>query len=188
MRIISGDYKGKKILPPKDKLTRPLKDLTKESIFNIIKHSKFINLDLKNSNILDLFSGVGSFGLECLSRGAAKVTYLENYKDVLIVLKKNIANLKQENSTNIIEKDVFAENTLEKLEDKFDIIFMDPPYKEKKLTDLLNKIIRLKLIKAKGIIIIHRHKKEEDMLPNEFNIIIKKNYGISKIIFGNTLI
>ena len=78
MRIISGNYKGKKILPPKDKLTRPLKDLTKESIFNIIKHSKLLEVNLENSNILDLFSGVGSFGLECLSRRAANVTFLEN--------------------------------------------------------------------------------------------------------------
>jgi 16S rRNA (guanine966-N2)-methyltransferase len=73
------------------------------------------------------------------------------------------------------------------LNNKFDIIFMDPPYKEKKLVDLLDTIIKLKLLKDNGIIIIHRHKKEEDVFPNEFNIIIKKNYGISKIIFGNTL-
>ena len=88
MRIISGNFKGKKILLPKDKLTRPLKDLTKESIFNIIKHSKLLDIELENSNILDLFSGIGSFGLECLSRGAASVTFLERYKEVLIVLKK----------------------------------------------------------------------------------------------------
>ena len=73
MRIISGDFKGKKILQPRDKQTRPLKDLTKESIFNIINHSNLIDINLKNSNILDLFSGVGSFGIECLSRGAKKV-------------------------------------------------------------------------------------------------------------------
>jgi 16S rRNA (guanine966-N2)-methyltransferase len=187
MRIISGDYKGKKILLPKDKLTRPLKDLTKESIFNIIKHSKLLDINLENSKILDLFSGVGSFGLECLSRGAASVTFLESYKEVLIVLKKNIDNLKQQSSSNIIEKDIFAENTLRVMNDKFDIIFMDPPYKEKKLPELLETIIKLKLLKNNGIIIIHRHKKEEDIFPNEFNIIIKKNYGISKIIFGNTL-
>ena len=66
MRIISGNFKGKKILSPKDKLTRPLKDLTKESVFNIIKHSKLLDVDLERSNILDLFSGVGSFVLECL--------------------------------------------------------------------------------------------------------------------------
>ena len=187
MRIISGNFKGKKILLPKDKLTRPLKDLTKESIFNIIKHSKLLDISLENSNILDLFSGVGSFGLECLSRGAASVTFLESYKEVLTILKKNIDNLKQQGSSSIIEKDIFAENTLKKINNKFDIIFMDPPYKEKKLVNLLDTIIKLKLLKDNGIIIIHRHKKEEDIFPNEFNIIIKKNYGISKIIFGNTL-
>jgi len=187
MRIISGNYKGKKIILPKDKLTRPLKDLTKESIFNIIKHSKLLDINLENSNILDLFSGVGSFGLECLSRGAASVTFLESYKEVLTVLKKNIENLKQQGSSKIIEKDIFSQNTLKALNDKFDIIFMDPPYKEKKIIDLLDTIIKLKLLKNDGVIIIHRHKKEEDIFPNEFKIIIKKNYGISKIIFGNTL-
>ena len=188
MRIIAGNYKGKKILPPKDKLTRPLKDLTKESIFNIIKHSKLFDIDVKNSNILDLFSGVGSFGLECLSRGAANVTFVESYKDVLIVIKNNINNIKQQNSSNIIERDIFAENTLKALDNKFDIIFMDPPYKEKKLVDLIDVIIKLKLLKNNGIIVIHRHKKEEDVFSNKFNIIIKKKYGISKIIFGNILI
>ena len=187
MRIISGDFKGKKILLPKDKLTRPLKDLTKESIFNIIKHSKLLDMSLENSNILDLFSGVGSFGLECLSRRAASVTFLESYKGVLAVLKKNIDNLKQQDFSHVIEKDIFAENTLKALNNKFDIIFMDPPYKEKKMVDLLCKIIKLKILKDNGIIIIHRHKKEEDIFPNEFNIIINKNYGVSKIIFGNTL-
>ena len=59
MRVISGSFRGKKILIPKDKKTRPLKDLTKESIFNIIEHSSKFKLDLSNSHILDLFSGVG---------------------------------------------------------------------------------------------------------------------------------
>jgi len=187
MRIISGIFKGKKILLPKDKLTRPLKDLTKEAIFNIIKHSKLLDINLESSNVLDLFAGVGSFGLECLSRGAANVTFLENYKEVLIILKKNINNLKQEDSSSVIEKDIFVDSTLKKLKKKFNIIFMDPPYKEKKLVDLLSVIIKLKLLKDDGIIVIHRHKKEKDMFPNEFNLIMEKNYGISKIIFGNTL-
>ena len=187
MRIISGDYKGKKILLPKDKLTRPLKDLTKESIFNIIKHSKLLDLNIENSDILDLFSGVGSFGLECLSRRAASVTFIESYEEVLNVLKKNIDNLKQKKRSYIVEKDIFVKNTLEALNHKFDIIFMDPPYKEKKLVDLLDSIIKLKLLKDNGIVIIHRHKKEEDVFPDKFNILIKKSYGISKIIFGNIL-
>ncbi|QIZ21243.1 16S rRNA (guanine(966)-N(2))-methyltransferase RsmD [Candidatus Pelagibacter giovannonii] len=187
MRIISGNLKGKKILLPKDKLTRPLKDLTKESIFNILKHSKLLNVELENSNILDLFSGVGSFGLECLSGGAKNVTFLENYTEVLNILKKNINNLNQQNQTKIIENDIFSKNTFKILNEKFDIIFMDPPYKEKKLPFLLNAITELKLLNTNGVIIIHRHKKEKDDLPKEFNLILEKSYGISKIIFGNIL-
>ena len=93
MRIISGSAKGKKIFEPKDLKTRPLKDLTKESIFNIILHSNKFNIVLKNSNVLDLFSGVGSFGLECLSRGSSNLTFVESYNEVLPILKKNISNL-----------------------------------------------------------------------------------------------
>tara|TARA_B110000967_G_C18515503_1_gene378470 strand:- start:35 stop:598 length:564 start_codon:yes stop_codon:yes gene_type:complete len=186
MRIISGHLKGKKIFLPKDNLTRPLKDLTKESIFNIIKHSKLLDINLEGSNILDLFSGVGSFGLECLSRGASSVEFVETHKEALIVLKKNIENLKMQNNSNIIEKNIFQEKTLGLLKNKFDIIFLDPPYKEKRLPELLNKIIQLKLLKKKGIIIIHRHKKESDIFLDDFKIKIIKNYGISKIIFGFT--
>ena len=94
MRIISGLYKGKKILEPKDKQTRPLKDLTKESIFNIINHSNKFKINVSNAIVLDLFSGVGSFGLECLSRGVNEVIFVENYLGVLPILKKNLANLK----------------------------------------------------------------------------------------------
>ena len=75
MRIISGIFKGKKILIPKDNKTRPLKDLTKESIFNIINHSSKFKINLNNSKVLDLFSGVGSFGIECLSRGAKETSH-----------------------------------------------------------------------------------------------------------------
>ena len=187
MRIISGKFKGKKIFSPNDKFTRPLKDITKESIFNIIKHSNLLNIELEKSNILDLFSGIGSFGLECLSRGALSVTFLESYKDVLTILKKNLDNLELQNYSRIIEKDIFNDNTLKYLDQKFEIIFLDPPYKEKRLSNLLDKIIQLKLLKKNGVIIIHRHKKEEDILPDNFNVLLKKTHGISKIIFGKTV-
>lgn len=184
MRIISGNFKGKKILQPNNKLTRPLKDLTKESIFNIIKHSNLLNVSMEKSKILDLFAGVGSFGLECLSRGALSVTFFENYSEVLKILKKNIINLNFKKKTNIIEKDVFKKNALNFLEKKFDIIFLDPPYKEKKIKILIEKIIELSLLEKNGIMIIHRNKSEQDNFPNKFKILVEKNYGISKVIFG----
>jgi len=185
MRIIAGNFKGKKILEPKNKLTRPLKDLTKESIFNIIKHSNKFMVSIEKSNILDLFSGVGSFGLECLSRASSHVFFIENYKEVLPVLKKNITNLNCSNNSKVIEKDIFNHFDFHSLKMKFDIIFMDPPYKEKNLQVLLEKIIETDILKKKSIIVIHRHKKENDKFPNNFNIIEQKTYGISKIIFGN---
>ena len=94
MRIISGYFKGKHIFQPNDSKTRPLKDLTKESIFNIINHSNKFEINLQGSNVLDLFSGVGSFGIECLSRGAKEVIFAENYVNVIPILKKNLLNLK----------------------------------------------------------------------------------------------
>ena len=107
MRIISGLFKGKKILSPINLQTRPLKDLVKESIFNLIQHSNKINIKILKSNILDLFSGSGSFGLECISRGANKVYFNENYIEAINILKKNLYSLECENKASIIEIDCF---------------------------------------------------------------------------------
>jgi len=186
MRIIAGASKGKKILQPKDQLTRPLKDLTKESIFNIIVHSNKFETKIEGSKILDLFSGVGSFGLECLSRGALNAVFVESYKEVLDILKKNIENLNYVNSSTIIEQDIYDSLDFKTLK-KFDIIFIDAPYKEKRVDMLLQKIFDAKILNDKSIIIIHRHKKENENFIDNFNIIEEKIYGISKVIFGNFL-
>ncbi len=185
MRIISGKSKGKKILEPKDLSTRPLKDLTKESIFNILSHSNKFNTKLENSNVLDLFSGTGSFGLECLSRGSANLTFVENYGVVLPILKENILNLNYQNNSTVIENNIVNKLNFKIFEKKFDIIFLDPPYKEEKISSILNDIIESDILSNDGIIIIHRHKKKEDKFPKRFNIIEEKTYGISKVIFGN---
>tara|TARA_A100000164_G_scaffold379844_1_gene425383 strand:- start:902 stop:1468 length:567 start_codon:yes stop_codon:yes gene_type:complete len=187
MRIISGSFKGKKILEPKDNKTRPLKDLTKESIFNIIKHSNKFKINFANSCVLDLFSGVGSFGIECLSRGAKKVIFIENYQGVLSVLKKNLSNLKLIQNYEIIEKDIYNKNIFLKFDYKFDIIFLDPPYKDKNFENLLNEVGNKKILNKNGIIILHRHKNEQDTLPSCFELIEQKIYGISKIIFLSIL-
>ena len=187
MRIISCSFKGKKIFEPKDLKTRPLKDLTKESIFNIINHSKKFNIDLKNSYILDMFSGVGSFGLECLSRGVKEVFFIENYIKVLPILEKNLSNLKSLNNYKIIKKDIYKDDIFNNFENKFDIIFLDPPYKDKSINIIFEKITDYKILKKNSIIILHRHKKEEYIFPKNFKIIEEKKYGISKIIFLSNL-
>ncbi len=182
MRIISGQFKGRKILEPTDKKTRPLKDLVKESIFNIINHSKKFDLNLKNSNVLDLFSGVGSFGLEALSREASNVIFVENYLVSLLILKKNVENLKLEEKCKIINADIFNDFDFKTLKKKIDIIFLDPPFKEKNVSLILSKIKEAKILDRKGIIIIHRNFKENEIFP-DLKIVEEKKYGLSKILF-----
>ena len=184
MRIIAGIFRGKKIIQPKDNRTRPLKDLVKESIFNIILHSNKLPVKIENSLILDLFSGVGSFGVECLSRGAKFVTFVENYKEVLVILNKNLKNLKLINNYEILEKDILNNLDLNSLNKKFDIIFLDPPYKEKNIFEIINKIIDQNILNKNGLIVIHRHKNEIDKFPEKLKIIEEKKYGIAKIIFA----
>ena len=185
MRIISGKFKGKKLIEPKDRETRPLKDLTKESIFNIINHSNKFSIDIKEAYVLDLFSGVGSFGIECLSQGVSHVTFIEKYEGVLPILKKNLNNLKSEINYEIIESDILNKFEFKSLKLRYDIIFLDPPYKEKGLENILKAIIENKILKNNGVIIIHRHKKEIEAFPKNFHLIDEKKYGISKIMFGS---
>ena len=186
MRIISGKYKGKKLFLPKDKNTRPLKDLVKVSIFNLLDHSKKINKKLENSSILDLFSGSGSFGIECLSRGSKIVYFFENYFEAIKILEKNLSLLKNEKNFKIFKSDCFEFfNSYQKINEKFDIIFLDPPFKEKKINKLIEKIIENKILNAGGIIIIHRHKKDKIEITDKIKIFDIRNYGLSRVYFAN---
>jgi len=182
MRIISGYLKGKKIDLPKDNLTRPLKDMVKESIFNIIEHSNDISSKLKEAVVLDLFSGTGSFGLECISRGAKKVIFNESYNIAIEILEKNIKNLNCENKCQILKSDCF--NLLKNFNEKVDIIFMDPPFKEEKINELIISITEANILKQNALIIIHRNKKNDESLSERLKIVDTRYYGLSKIIFA----
>ena len=182
MRIISGKFKGKKLSQPLDKLTRPLKDLTKESIFNILEHSNKFKIRVKNSKILDLFSGTGSFGIECLSRDAAFVTFVEHYSNIINILKKNIDKCEVENVSEIIQKKIDNEFDFTTLKE-YEIIFFDPPYKDENIHLILEKLIQSNILKKNGLLIMHRHKKSKDLIPHQLKILEDKSYGIAKILF-----
>ena len=183
MRIISGELKGKKLSVPLDKSTRPLKDMVRESIFNILDHSNKISTKVYDAKVLDLFSGTGSFGIECLSRGAAEVIFIENYHNSLKILKQNIFNLKLENKSTVYNysaynlKDTNLENRI------FDIIFLDPPFKDREIDHLIAQIKKLKVFDVNTLLVIHRNKKSDDNISKYLNIIEEKNYGLSKIFF-----
>ncbi|MDB9744723.1 16S rRNA (guanine(966)-N(2))-methyltransferase RsmD [Pelagibacteraceae bacterium] len=183
MRIISGTLKGRSINFPKNSITRPLKDSVKENIFNILKHSSLIDVVLKNSNILDLYSGIGSFGLESISRGAKNVTFVEQDKSAVSILEENIIHLGVSNNATINNTKVenFLKNNKKK---KFSIFFFDPPFSDKKFIQDLNLIKENKIYEAKHIIIIHRERESEDNFHNSLKMVATKQYGRSKILFG----
>jgi len=195
MRIIAGKFKGNKLYTPTDKKIRPLKDMVKESIFNFLTHSNKILFRLEQSNVLDLYSGTGSFGLECISRGATKVIFVEKEKEAIKILKKNIKKLKVEDETKIFSYDVFniIKNHDKVLFDwssdmKLDLIFCDPPFKNIDVEKLIKSIIEKNLLEKNGIIILHRNKSSKENFSNKFKIIDERIYGMSKIIFGEILI
>ena len=182
MRIIGGKFKGKKIAFIKSNVTRPLRDLVKENIFNIVAHSNILNININNSKVLDLYSGIGSFGLECISRNAKKVTFVENNLKASDLLKKNLKNIFSIKNYEIINLNVTK--VIFQIKEKYDIFFLDPPFVDKDFIKILRSIKKNKPYKKKHIVIIHREKNANDNLDGLVNIFITKQYGRSKIIFG----
>jgi RNA methyltransferase, RsmD family len=186
MRIISGKLKGKNISFLKSTITRPLKDSVKESIFNIMTHSNLLNIHIKNSNILDLYSGIGSFGLECISREAKKITFVEKDKYATEILKKNLLNLGIKKNVTVII-DGIGNFLKKKISEKFEIIFLDPPFADKSYLQELKTIKQNKNYKENHLVIIHRERKSFENFEDILSIIMIKKYGRSKIIFGKFL-
>ena len=125
MRVISGTLKGRSLNFLKNSYTRPLKDSVKESIFNILKHSNLINVRTEDSNILDLYSGIGSFGIESLSRGAAKITFIEQDKKASEILERNLIVLSVFDRVKLINNKIEIELE-KKFIEKFSIFFFRP--------------------------------------------------------------
>ena len=186
MRIISGKFKGRTINFLSSETTRPLKDSVKENIFNILSHSKFFDINIKNSKILDLYSGVGSFGLECISRGAKEVTFVEKDKKVIQILKQNLVNLSITEKVKVIENQI--QNFLNRKEEhKFDIFFLDPPFADINYLHNLKMIRKSKIYNEKHIVIIHRESKKNEDMGDIVNSLLVRDYGRSKLIFGKFL-
>ena len=188
MRIIAGKLRGSTLYLSKNKNIRPLKDLTRESVFNLLTHSKKIAFQLEKSNVLDLYAGTGSFGLECLSSQANYVCFIEKEKAAIEILEKNIEKLKLKNKTKIFSNDVFT--LIEKQNifvSQFHLIFCDPPFKNTNIEKLIELVFNRNLLQKNGIIIIHRNKNTKEKLPDYFKILDERMYGMSKIIFGRLL-
>ncbi|MGL5695053.1 MAG: 16S rRNA (guanine(966)-N(2))-methyltransferase RsmD [Peptostreptococcaceae bacterium] len=179
MRVISGKARGLKLDTPKNQDVRPTTDRVKESLFNMI------NPYIRESNILDLFAGTGSLGIECLSRGAKKCVFIDKSKDSIKIVNSNVKKARVENESTVLNVDFKeAVKRLSAKNEKFDVIFMDPPYYENMFIECLKSIDELNLLVQDGIIVVEHDTKEkfDDSIGNLYKSREKK-YGNTTITF-----
>ncbi|MFN0065167.1 MAG: 16S rRNA (guanine(966)-N(2))-methyltransferase RsmD [Chlamydiales bacterium] len=156
IRIIGGKYKGIRLLSPRGNETRPSLGKLRESFFNICQNS------IVGARFLDLFAGAGAMGLEALSRGANHVTFVENAREALQTIKKNVSLLREESRVTILSLDVTV--ALKKMEGPFDLIFADPPYGKYLGDSVITACDTLPLLADEGELFI------EDTLYNDLSL------------------
>ena len=172
IRVNAGKYKGRKIEEPNPLTTRPSKDIVKVGLFNIIRN------EVINSTFLDLFAGSGQIGIEALSRNAKKVYFIEKDRNAFKILKNNLSYVPS-NDYEVINTDfkLFLDNSLNLI--KFDIIFVDPPYKMEINDEFISNLIS-NYLNDSGILIFEREEKFNDELNDKYSFKEYK-YGRSKL-------
>lgn len=182
MRIIAGKFKNKRLFTPKGLETRPTSGKLREAVFNMLQHS------IEGAAFLDIFAGSGAMGFEALSRGAGYVVFLDKSRDAVQCITKNIDAFNVKMQTAIVRGDVFR--SLEKLkerEEKFDIIYVDPPYalgKEQIYNEkVLTKIDEGKFLNDDGKLFIEENKEVslDDHSLHSLKFVKRRNFGHSSL-------
>ena len=181
LRIISGKARGTKLNTLEGIETRPTLDRVKESLFNILQNRIYA------SKILDLFAGSGAIGLELLSRGAKEAILCDNSYKAVQIIKENVIKTHFEDKTKIINNDY--KNTLDMLKnEKFDIIFLDPPYESQFDIQAIKIIIDNDMLSKEGIIILEtdNEKEKKEMIDKlDINVYDLRSYGRVSLFFLN---
>lgn len=181
MRVISGKAKGTKLNSIDDIATRPTLDRVKESLFNIVQAK------IENSDVLDLFAGSGAIGIEFISRGANKVYFCEKSHNSSKMIYQNLEKTRFLDQSIVIEQDY--KKCLQMLKSKnvlFDIIYIDPPYRENIAVDAAKQILSLNLLKKEGIIIIETDDSQRELKEieqTELGVYDLRKYGRVSLIF-----
>ena len=174
MRVITGKARGVVLKTPDGMLTRPTADRVKEALFSII------NFDIPGAKVLDLFAGTGQLGIEALSRDATSAVFVDEREDACKLVKENLKRTKFDGQAKVIRSDYLS--YLKHCNEKFDIIFLDPPYAEIFLENSLKQITEIDILQSGGIIVAERPLGKE--LPWDFT-----GYSRSKDYkYGKTLL
>ncbi len=176
MRVIAGKNRGAKLMSLEGNNTRPTSDRIKETLFNII------NQQLLGANVLDLFSGSGSLGIECVSRGADFATLVENFPEAIQVINSNVAHTKNEEKIKVIKSDVMEYLKKNKSGDKYDVIFLDPPYLHDYEALVLELLYEGDFLTDDGIIVVE-HSSKTNVDNHYFEIYREKEYKVTSLTF-----
>lgn len=172
MRVISGTARGRRLKELQGMDTRPTTDKVKESIFNIIQ------FDIEGRRVLDLFGGTGQLGIEALSRGAARCVFLDQRKDAAALIRENLKTTGLSDRAAVVQGDSIA--YLNSSREKFDLIFLDPPYQSDLLERALETITRIDILNGNGIILCESNVEKE--LPEVISPYTKgREYRYGKI-------
>ena len=174
MRVVGGTFRGLKLFPPQNQDIRPTTDRIKEDMFNIISSY------LYDALFLDLFSGSGAIAIEAISRGASRAYAIDNNKQSIELIHKNIAKTKTPEKFKVVRTDV--EQFLLSTSNKYDIIFLDPPYRYKNTEKLLKTIIDIDILNQNGILIVEQS--SPIPVPPQFDIIKVKRYSATSMQFA----
>ena len=159
MRVISGTLKGRRLIAPDGRATRPTADRIKESVFNILAGS------LIDRRVLDLYAGTGALGIEALSRGAASAVFIDQAKTALAALRRNLVSLKLEDRARIIRWNILNNlNCLAAIDQQPDLVFMDPPYEANAVAPTLTALVSCGAL-APGALIVIEHSVRETFTP-----------------------
>ena len=174
MRVITGKARGVQLKTPDGMTTRPTTDRVKEALFSIIQ------FDIPTARVLDLFGGTGQLGIEALSRGAATAVFVDAGEPACRLIRENLKRTKLESDAKVIRADYL--DYLKRCREKFDIIFLDPPYAEVFLENALKSITEIDILQSGGIIVTERPVGKE--LPWDFEGFTRsKDYK-----YGNTVL
>ena len=172
MRIIGGDARGRTLVAPAGEKTRPTQDYVRESLFNIIRW------DVEDARVLDLFAGTGQLGIEALSRGAAHCDFVEHNKTAYGIVSKNVESARVKDKAALHRTEA-AEFVAKAGRERYDVIFLDPPYGGVILENALKQIETFDILSVNGIIICESA--VEDRFSHGFAVVRERRYGATMI-------
>lgn len=179
LRIIGGSLKGRQIKAPEGSGTRPTSSKVREAVFDILAFR------ISGARFLDLYAGSGAMGIEALSRGASFAFFVESHHEAVALLRDNLAKLGLERSSQILQMP--AEKALGKIGEMamgFDIVFMDPPYREKQWEKLLTKLSDAGILERDASIVLEHGTRTKPVLPDRLREIKSYRYGDSSLLLA----